>query len=267
MKNKKNTALECAIVRDLLPLYHDGVVGSETKQAVSAHLDACKPCAGEYAALCRELPLDESNPTTREQFDRMMRRKKRRQRIVTAFTALAVSAALLVVGFFVATEVTVSFSDEIEVLRAYRYETDEGYKIFLLYTGPEYSTTRSAIDVEEGNTLVMDMRRTLISEKYEMSPMLECWAYDFGYETGDGGIIYQDFDTIKLGDRVIWSREENADDEIPDYVYAYDEFYFGRGDTIRSWSDSIEDQTLGANYADGRSVTWDFDGNIINDPA
>ena len=53
--------LPCGIVRDLLPLYADGLTGPETTEAVKAHLEGCSECRealrvmkeGEPEAACK----------------------------------------------------------------------------------------------------------------------------------------------------------------------------------------------------------------------
>ena len=42
---------ECSIVRDLLPLYVEDMVSTETAQYVSAHLKECRECRAELAEL------------------------------------------------------------------------------------------------------------------------------------------------------------------------------------------------------------------------
>ena len=43
--------LPCALVRDLLPLYHDQVCAPESCDAVEEHLKDCEACQGVYHAL------------------------------------------------------------------------------------------------------------------------------------------------------------------------------------------------------------------------
>jgi len=40
---------ECSCIRDLLPLYEDGSVSSETAEYVKTHLESCPSCRKYYA--------------------------------------------------------------------------------------------------------------------------------------------------------------------------------------------------------------------------
>ena len=43
--------LACHVVKDLLPLYADGLTGEETSQAIKEHLALCEDCSREYRAM------------------------------------------------------------------------------------------------------------------------------------------------------------------------------------------------------------------------
>ena len=47
----KRKDLPCAVVRDLLPLYHDGVVSSDTSDLIEAHLEDCESCRNELNSI------------------------------------------------------------------------------------------------------------------------------------------------------------------------------------------------------------------------
>ena len=43
--------ISCEIIRDLLPLYHDGVCSIESKKMIEEHLAHCENCQKELAAM------------------------------------------------------------------------------------------------------------------------------------------------------------------------------------------------------------------------
>ncbi|MDD3415838.1 MAG: zf-HC2 domain-containing protein [Lachnospiraceae bacterium] len=43
--------ISCEIIRDLLPLYHDGVCSNESRQMIEEHLSECEDCRAELKAM------------------------------------------------------------------------------------------------------------------------------------------------------------------------------------------------------------------------
>lgn len=39
---------DCSVIRDLLPLYEDGVINPETSEIIKEHLNLCPECRGYY---------------------------------------------------------------------------------------------------------------------------------------------------------------------------------------------------------------------------
>ena len=52
--------MDCEIVRDLLPLYHDGACSQASGAAVEEHLKTCPACRAELDAM--DAPLPEAEP-------------------------------------------------------------------------------------------------------------------------------------------------------------------------------------------------------------
>ncbi|MCL1847112.1 MAG: zf-HC2 domain-containing protein [Coriobacteriia bacterium] len=102
--------MNCHIVRDLLPLYHDDVVSEETRELVKEHLDTCSECekmlrdihegigpgVGTTAGLETEQPLAKSLRSLK----RRLRRKTVVSVVVSIFCALVMVSALTYGVFF-----------------------------------------------------------------------------------------------------------------------------------------------------------------------
>ena len=54
----------CNVIRDLLPLYHDGVCSPESRQLVEEHLEKCADCRGELERM--DTPLPTAHPQVNE---------------------------------------------------------------------------------------------------------------------------------------------------------------------------------------------------------
>ncbi len=50
--------ISCEIIRDLLPLYHDGVCSMESRRLVEEHLTECESCSSELLAMDTVLPIN-----------------------------------------------------------------------------------------------------------------------------------------------------------------------------------------------------------------
>lgn len=271
MTDKKgNPQIPCEIIQDLLPLYHDGVVSEKTGETIKNHLEQCDACSKEYDILCADLPIETEEPSTQKQFANMVRRQKRKQLIITILSSL-LACVLLITAYFGQMQFPISNvpNDEISVQRVYRYKTSEGYKFFVLYTSPVYDNSTGNVSVKSdatGDTLIMSIKKPLISNSNaDIGTIDNVWIYDCGYESGDNGtLIFQDFSAVEFGGTVVWKRETDATDYIPDYVYAYEDF-IKPGGKVTSWSVSSENGYLEAGYSDSYMIRWDFDGNVLYD--
>lgn len=94
-----------------------------------------------------------------------------------------------------------------------------------------------------------------------MPTSLNLYNFNCGKESNDkGGYTFCEYDTLRFGDQVVWSKDKNINDKIPAYVEVYNQFESGSSEIV-SWT--TEDDYMAAQYADGTIVKWDYDGNII----
>ena len=267
MDNIRHNELDCEIVRDLLPLYHDGVVSETTQAAVKQHIEKCDKCSEELKALQADLPCEgPATPVTGKKFANMMRSQKKKRILWTGISAVLI-IALLVGGYFAQLQLPIFDvpEEEITVHRVYRYETEDGYKFFLLYAAPHYDYMHLGTDIEDdGATLVLNLQKPLISKKHEdVGKSGRVQIYSCGWSSGDAGEReFCTFEQVKFGEKVVWTAD-NVDDPIPEYVYAHEEMYWGTGD-VTAFITGVDEGYLGAKYADGKTVIWDLDGNVIN---
>ena len=49
--------ISCDIIKDLLPLYYDGVCSADSKAIIEAHLAQCADCRAELAEMGKELTV------------------------------------------------------------------------------------------------------------------------------------------------------------------------------------------------------------------
>lgn len=270
--NNKNT-LDCAIVGDLLSLYHDEVVSDTTKAAVESHLVGCERCRGEYEALCTELPVERARRSTGSGFAAVVKRQ-RIGRILSIVLPILLAAAILVVGYAVQLyHPFVSMDEQMSTPQVFRYETDEGTKFFFMFVRPMYEGALSGEAhteyTESGAVLQIDFDRPLLVSTHGDEPAVDMYVYEFN---GLPGVFPScaEVTEVKLGDTVIWSEAENGGDPVPAYVYEYDRF--DGDDYILTWDVDYDENdpsrcAMTAEYADGSVVVWDFEGNVISESA
>ncbi len=58
--------ISCEIIKDLLPLYHDGVCSSDSKAMIEEHLACCHSCSAELQAMDRNWPLTNTEHNLKE---------------------------------------------------------------------------------------------------------------------------------------------------------------------------------------------------------
>ncbi len=58
--------LSCEIIKDLLPLYHDGVCSDESKTVVEEHLAGCEDCKAELQSMNGALTVDNTEHNLKE---------------------------------------------------------------------------------------------------------------------------------------------------------------------------------------------------------
>lgn len=86
---------ECAIVKDLLPLYQEEMTSPETGEFVKEHLAGCEDCRSEWEQMHKDdaLPADAAAPLKK------LKKWMRRKRIITILISALLVKCLLVGGF------------------------------------------------------------------------------------------------------------------------------------------------------------------------
>ena len=84
--------LSCAVVRDLLPSYVDGLTSEETTRAVKEHLDSCPQCTEACRAMSDPDQTFSTNDVKEVDYLKTVRRKGRKKIVLTALSVLLVLA-------------------------------------------------------------------------------------------------------------------------------------------------------------------------------
>jgi hypothetical protein len=98
-----NPELTCAIVRDLLPSYVEGLTSRETAAAVEAHLAACPDCARLRAELSAPQPAPAETVKEVDYLKKIRRRNRRRVAAAVLCTVVLAAGCFAARLFFIGT--------------------------------------------------------------------------------------------------------------------------------------------------------------------
>ncbi len=264
--NNEKKKLDCDIVKDLLPLYYDGVVSETTKNAVKDHMGDCENCLKEYRNFCIETP-DTKEENTGKRFGKMMNKQKIRQRIKMAIAAIA--ACLVLSGtYYGLTELRLVCANDMEVYKVVQYQTEDGKeKIFLAYSTQPTGYTPHLDRREEDGKVIYEYRllRPIIREKDDPDTCPVIASVDT-----------EDCDVFICEGQTVWTKDMNSNDEIPDYVYAYEYYKEHNEEKFNSiigtefmgsetgLGITIDKDFIGFHIGD-RAIRWNYDGEVIYD--
>jgi len=99
--------ISCEIIKDLLPLYHDGVCSGDSRKMIEDHLAQCESCRAELESMNNDIVMARNKQNLSEA-DAVKKLSKRwRKGMVKSalqgvfFTLITVAAILLVLYCFV----------------------------------------------------------------------------------------------------------------------------------------------------------------------
>lgn len=188
----------------------------------------------------------------------------RRKCVLTLISAVVVIA--IVIGFvgFLRMPIFNVQGQDITVHSAYRYETEEGYKYFVLYSTSNYTRMQLNFSVENDTTLAMNVKKPLFAKTITDIPVdIEVAVYECGWTSNDNGErVFSDFDKVTFAEKEIWNKIKNQNDSVPEYVQAYEDFCEHSGNVV-GWN--VGEDYLQALYSDGTTIKWDFDGNRLSE--
>lgn len=178
--------LSCAVVRDLLPSYIDGLTAPETNAAVEAHLRSCPDCARLHRQMAA--PEEAPAPAADREVD-YLRQVRRKSRLRVALAVL-VTAALLIGGL--AAKVFLIGSPADAGSMAWEVtETDTGIRVQVISAASANAWWGWKL-TQEGDVLTITCREGLVS------PVHPAAYGEIDVPLGPG------VTEVRLIDKVIW---------------------------------------------------------------
>lgn len=95
----------CNTIKDILPLYVDGVVSDDTRNMVAKHLEHCEECKKKYEAMKSEVVIPvEGSIAPLKHFKNAWKKKK----IVLVCSTILATVAILFCAFFIFKDFVIS---------------------------------------------------------------------------------------------------------------------------------------------------------------
>ena len=263
MNEYKNT-LPCAVVRDILPLYHDEVVSAETRSAVGEHLMGCQACRTEYEVMEKALAKPaKDGQSTLSRFRGMMKKQKRKK-IVAIILAAVLAAGAAVGGVATLSEwcIVPVKDSQWEVKDICRIDTDQGPQIFIHYAdtyGGRAATRMETAEKDGKTTLAFEMCHPVLSWR-QPDGHPERPALFFVPDETAGGV-----DEVTFNGITVWTAEEN---DVPGYVdvlWDWERAMWEDGGG-RDGGYSFTDDYVYILWPDGHKEYYTYDGELLEEP-
>ena len=203
--------ISCNAVRDLLPLYIDGVVSEETKSEVEKHLSECSECQNEYVLLKKEVVLP-SNPDLRSESAnalKTMKHKLTKKKIVISVVSVFVTL-VLVATLFVGFNYSVIFQ--------------RGNPIPYLAAASQISDKNPVVAVEDdsSNSYIYITKNNMASQQAFLEYIETKFDSEYKDQYGSAYLFESAGEKITISDEVywryfrVWSVPQNIDKPTSD---------------------------------------------------
>lgn len=244
---EQNIQLNCEIVRDLLPLYHDKVVSKETETAVENHLDVCGECLQEYNKISAELPVSKI-AKSKADIGKILKRIRSKAFLKGALVTCLIVAAIIG-GYFSLFKLKISTISAEDITIEHAYKTEDG--IFLMYSMSRFGGVDISVK-EEGNSLELVFKEAVFNISEEPDRI----SYYFNYEI-------ENCDSFKINGKSIELETEN----VPEYVSEYLNDATNASDSDKQIIGECfyeSNSTIHYHYSNGTEKIWNIaDGTLI----
>lgn len=212
--------MDCEIIRDLLPLYHDGACSQTSRAAVEAHLKTCPACQAELRDM--DAPLPEAEPLVPDEaspvraISREWKKDRRRAWWKGALIAAAVCAVL--VGLWAAATQLYLFPVDPEKMEITNVrQLSDGRVLYHFYIDDELALREIRFEYdEEGNKYYIPVRALVTEKRWE----------------GDSPADNEK--CLDVAEEVAWAEEQGVEREIT-------RVWYGRGeDAILLWEEGMD---------------------------
>lgn len=211
--------MNCGIIQDLLPLYHDGVCSPESRAEVEEHLKTCPDCRAVLAAMDAPLPEVEKvaadDVAAVKQLSGAWKRDKRRAWWKGALIAAAV-CALLAGLWAAATQLYVFPVDPEKIEITDVRQLSDGRVLYHFYIDDDLNLREIRFEYDDAGNKYCVPVRALLTEKRLAPSMADSER------------------CLDVAEELAWAEEQGVDREIT-------RVWYGRGeDAILLWEEGMD---------------------------
>ena len=264
--------LPCEVVKDLLPLYHDGVVSSDTGIMIGAHLDHCEKCRTELDSICNGDKIEKgiieyNKKPSISAFRNGVSAIRKKGTIRGVLIASAIVAVVLGSFIFLRTNSVIKVPfDQLKIDDVIRYDlgTEGGEGLFFTYE-MDWMGGYCIIFNDSKDQKVMDtsIRKTAFWKKTGSRNSRYCCIID---ECNKETVDFSQVEIIKVNGQTIWTKNQGVNNDPPDYVSALSQFECPKEDVSPEKNTiyaDIQTESISAAFEDHHGIKWDKEGNVI----
>jgi hypothetical protein len=211
--------MNCDIIRDLLPLYHDGVCSAESRRAVEAHLETCENCRKTLAAMDAPLPeagkAAEDDAAVVQKISEKWKQDKKRAWLKGAAIAAAVCA--VVGAWYAATALYLFPVDPADMEITDVRQLSDGRVLYHFYIDDDLGLRRIRFEYDDaGNKYYVPVRALITEKRWEGSSPADCTR------------------CLDIAEELAWAEGQGLEREIT-------RVWYGRGeDAILLWEEGMD---------------------------
>ena len=109
--------ITCNVISDLLPLYVDDVLSSDSRELVSEHLNNCESCRESLEKMDKTLVI--TNDSDTERIEKMKKRMSTKKLLTISIVCVAAAAALFGGGIILGEEIGSRSGDELSKIKQF----------------------------------------------------------------------------------------------------------------------------------------------------
>lgn len=206
--------LDCAVIRDLLPLYREDLLSPESRAIVDEHLPDCPGCRAELDTLQRELPAQTAAALPLSGIRRGMRRRR----------LLAVGLAIsLLLAFFAAFAAYMTDWRELPWKEGELTFERRGDQLIINILRPEANLSIASVPIDPDHPGQMVYWATLTQRRLDSyqgrpgTPPYKVWSSGEKGDAGPGFVPHQVVWDLEPGENPIIYYSKTGEPIIPIY--------------------------------------------------